>query len=453
MNIWGTIVEWAKRIFGVSSLITSNESQKNNTYTAVYEEAEGVNFTAIFSNKLSALVTSESMATVIPPNDGPETARTMFLDETLQRLWIKSRKFTARLLGVGGIAIVPYVSGRKIYMDVIPQNRVIVTKIRGDQIIGATILADYLERNNKRYYRWVDYQLDGDIHIIRNRATSENGIIPLTSVFEWSEIPDEIKISNVDQLLFAFIKSPIDNRQVHDLYGVPVTFGCEKLISEIQETLKQVEQEYALKKSFVGVDTRLFGREDRLPVNGLFKFLTGSNNDNLWEVFDPAIRDSAYYNRLDHLFELLEKQVGVSRGILTEPKSRGATATEIKAGLYDTYSLVEAIRDAIERGIADFVYACNVLSNAYSLTPESEYDIRIDWSYALIESSSETFAQYLQAEAVGAVEPAEIRQYLMTDETLYDARARVDEILSRKKTLANSLLNATMLEDAQGLND
>jgi len=30
---------------------------------------------------------------------------------------------------------------------------------------------------------------------------------------------------------------------------------------------------------------------------------------------------------------------------------------------------------------------------------------------------------------------------------------RVSEILAQKKTLANSILNATLMEDSQGLND
>ena len=340
-------------------------------------------------------------------------------------------------------------------MDIVPQNRVIVTKTRGDQITGAAILADSILRKERRYYRWVDYSLDDSgSHWIRNRASSSEGVVPLSAVEEWAGIPEDLRISGVDRLLFAFIKSPIDSRQVQDLYGVPVTYGCEEIIREIQETLSQIRQEFELKKSFVGVDNRLFGKDNQLPGNGLFRFLTGSTNDKLWEIFDPAIRDSSYYNRLDNLFGLLEKQIGVSRGILTKPESRGATATEIKASIYDTYSLVEATRDSIERGIEDFVYACNVLANAYQLSPDSgDYEVRIDWSYALIESSAETFAQYLQGEAVGAVEAAEIRQYLMTDETLEEARARVGDIRAGKRSLGRDLLSQSLIEDSQGSND
>ena len=459
MNIWSVIIDWIRKLFGVSPLISNRDGQRNNAYVNAYEDTERINFTAIISSKLAALIASESAAAVIPSGESTQTTRIDLLNEVLERLWAKSRKFTARLLGIGGIVIVPYVSGGKIYMDIVPQNRVIVTKIRGDQIVGVTILADSITRNDslsgggKRYYRWTDYQLDASgVHLIRNRATSQDSMISLDAIEEWAGIPDELRINGVDRLLFSFIKSPVDNRQVQDLYGVPVTYGCDGIIKEIQETLAQVRQEFELKRSFVGVDERLFGKDNRLPGNGLFRFLTGSTNDNLWEIFDPAFRDSSYHNRLDNLFGLLEKQIGVSRGILTKPESRGATATEIKAGIYDTYSLVEATRDSIERGIEDFVYACNVLANAYQLSPSGgDYEVRIDWSYALIESSAETFTQYLQGEAVGAIEAAEIRQYLMTDETLEEARARVEEIKTAKRSLGAELLSRSLTEDAQGL--
>jgi A118 family predicted phage portal protein len=282
------------------------------------------------------------------------------------------------------------------------------------------------------------------------------GSVSLNTVAEWENIPEEIRIGNVDQILFAFIKSPIDNRQTKDMYGVPITYGCAEIINQINDCLTQVEKEYKRKEVFVGVDDRLFDKTtNQLPKTGLFKGFTGAfgqSNQTFWSVFDPAFRDVSYYNRLVNLFELLEKQVGTSKGILTQPESRGATATEIKASMYDTYALIEAIRDSLERGVHDFIYACDVLANFYNLTPMSEYDIRFDWSYSLIESSSETFAQYMQAESVGAVEPAEIRMYLMSDETLEDAQKRVDEIKEKKATLAKALLEKTMMEDSQGLN-
>lgn len=455
MTIWGTIIDWIKRLFGVDPIMTREQYQANSQFATLYGETREVNFTAIFAGKIATFVASESVVTVTAPTkDGPITKRIELLDSVLQNFWTKSRKYVAQLLGIGGIAIVPYVADGQIYFDVVSQDRISINQKRGDHIIAATILADMITRNGKRYYRWADYQLVGSSHILSNKATSEGGPIPMDSIPEWAGIQDEISITGVDSLLFAFIKSPVDNRQTHDLYGVPITYGCGKIIAETQELLKQIEQEYKLKKSFIGLDSRLVDKEtNKLKTDGLFAYLTGTDKDSFWTVFDPAIRDTAYYARLDRLFELLEKQVGVSRGILTEPTSRGATATEIKAGLYDTYSMVESVRDVLERGISDFMYACDVLANAYSLSPTGEYDIRFDWSYALIESSQETFAQYVTGESIGAIETAEVRNYLQSEETLEESRQRVEEIKAQNKKMANDLLNASLTDDAQGAND
>lgn len=456
MNIWTNSIEWIRKLFGAAPLLSGADGKRFGEYAAAYEDTGAVNFTAMISNKLAAFVVSESSAGMVFPSE-ELSQRDAFLNGCLERLWRRMRSITARALGTGGVVLVPYVSGGTVSFDAVPQSRFFITQTRGDRITAATILADSAVIENKRFYRWADYYLGEDgVHVIRNRATTDSDVVSLQTVPGWAEIPEEFRIGNVDRLLLGFFRSPTDSRGVRDLYGVPITYGCDCLLNEIAETLEQVRQEYALKRPFVGLDERLLTKGRTLPNSGLFTFLTGSNNGDLWELFDPAIRDSAYYNRLDQLFGLLEKQVGVSRGILTKPESRGATATEIKASLYDTYSLVEAVRDAAERAVEDFVYACEVLGNAYGLIPAgSARDgvVNIEWSYALIESSAETFSQLIQGEASGAIETAEVRQYLMTDETLPEARARVAEIRAGKRVLAAELLNRTLIEDSQGLND
>ena len=169
----------------------------------------------------------------------------------------------------------------------------------------------------------------------------------------------------------------------------------------------------------------------------------------LWEVYDPAIRDSAYYNRLLHLYELLEKQVGTSRGILTEPLSRGATATEIKAGMYDTYSIISDMRIAIEHGMDRLVYAMDVLANMYSLAPMGDYELSFDWSYSMIESSQESFNQLMTAAQIGAVEAAEVRQFVMPDETLEEAQERCAEIAATKADSTRLLMEEALAREAQ----
>lgn len=104
------------------------------------------------------------------------------------------------------------------------------------------------------------------------------------------------------------------------------------------------------------------------------------------------------------------------------------------------------MRRVIEKGMDRLAYAIDVLANAYSLAPMGDYSLSFDWSYALIESSQESFNQLLSSVSMDAVEPAELRQFSFPDETLDEARARVAEIKAAK---AEAMASADLLLQEQ----
>ena len=333
----------------------------------------------------------------------------------------------------------------------------IINRVNGDDLRAVSIIADSTVQADERYFRWTDYDLDDNgLLTIRQRATNAIGSeVPLQSLNEWAGISEEMTIANLESLPFAYLKNPTDNRINDGNYGVPVTYGCDKKIGEIVECQEEIRREYRLKKPIVGMDQTLFGTKNGrryLPVTGLFMPVTPSGLNTagkLWEVYDPAIRDSSYYNRLVHLCEELEKQVGTSRGILTEPATHGATATEIKAANQDTYAIITDMRTSIEDAMRQLAYAINVLANAYMLSPLGDYDLAFDWSYALIESSQETYNQLLASVTVDAVEAAELRQFSFPAETLDEARARVAEIKKNKADLSDLLMKQALADEAK----
>ena len=171
----------------------------------------------------------------------------------------------------------------------------------------------------------------------------------------------------------------------------------------------------------------MFNGKDALPLNGLFKKID-SGDDTFFEEFSPAIRDSSYFARLQELYQRLEKEVGTSRGILSEVETRNATATEIKKAMYDTFTICDDMRTNIEKAMDDFFYACNVLANAYNLSPQGEYELDFDWSYSLLEDPQQEFNQMMQCESKGIISKVEIRQWMNPDETLEEAEKKIKEI-------------------------
>ena len=417
-------IMWIFNIFGIQTQTTQKEVEDNQKYAVEYERIDEINFNSIFSNKLANYVINDSNVNITGEN-----ARVELLDKTIQSMWKKAKKITSMGFGYGGVILVPYVKSGKIYYNIVSQSRVTIDEVEGENIIGATIIADKrtVNRgigNSKTYYRLTNYRVrNGNIEITQ-KFTDENGHEVAVPDF-WKNIELKKVITGVDRALFGYIKSPINNRKTDDKYGVPITYGCDSTIAEIKETMKQLYREYKLKEAFVGADSTMFNGKDSLPLNGLFKKVD-AGDDNFFEVFDPAFRP--FTERLQELYQRLEHEIGTSAGILSEVNTANATATEIKRSMFDSYTIVDDMRSNIEKGIEDFLYSANVLANAYNLTPQGDYEVSFDWDYSLLEDSQETFGQLITAQAKGIISEVEIRQWLKPDETLEDSQKAIEEI-------------------------
>lgn len=415
--MWNKILS----IFDKSKTNDNEKIEENEQYAVEYGKTKDINFTAIFANKLANYVVSDANIDIEGNNQ-----RCILLQDILKRLKKKLKKVISKELGVGGVLVIPYVSNNKVHFDIVTQNRMIINKKIGEDIVDCTLLAEHIEKDKKNYYRWTDYTLeDGNLYI-RYKATLDGELISMDKIAEWKNIKD-MAITNVQKMPFMFIKSPVDNRKENDDYGVPITYGCRKQISKILHTLEQIEREYDLKEVFVGADQSMFKGDGALPVNGLYKKVRGGD-DEFWEVFDPAFRDTSLYNKLMNECSLLEKAVGTSEGILTKAETKNATATEIRKILKDTFDICDDIRDGLEDGLKDFLYACDVLANYYELSPQGEYKLSTDWSYSLLEDNQQEFNQLLQGESRGVIQKAELRQYLKPHENLEEAQEMINKI-------------------------
>lgn len=416
-------------LFNKKKNVTDEEQEENERYVFDYENIENINFTSIFANKLANYTMSDSNIDVIG-----DSLRAKLLRKTVKKLRRKmKKKVIARALGVGGVLVVPYVTNKKIYFNIISQSRLSINKKIGDDIIDCTILAEHIVKDRKNYYRWADYTLENGNLYIRYRATMENSPVSIKSISEWADIND-ISITNVEKMPFMYLKSPIDNRKENGDYGVPITYGCNKQISKIMKTLGQIDREYDLKQVIILADSTMFKGDTTLSSNGLYKKVN-SGEDTFFQIFDPAFRDTPLFNKLMNECAMLEKEIGTSRGILTDIDTHNATATEIKKMLKDTFDIVDDIRNNIEDGLEDFAYACNVLINYFDLAPQGEYEITEDWAYDLLEDPAQTFNQLIQGHSKGVIKDEELRQFLKPNETLEKSKQIVKEIKKERPNI------------------
>lgn len=438
-NIWMWVLN---KLFRTPTETKQKEVENNLKYAVQYESIDNINFNAIFSNKLANYTVSDSNLNI--KGDNP---RTELLNQIGQSLWKKTKKITSMSFGYGGVFLVPYVKGNKIFYNKIPQNRVTIDATEGDLITGATILAERKEISQgigktKTYIRWTNYRLENGNCVIEQKFSDETGMELKEVPSFWKNIMLKQIIMNVDRALFGFIPSPVNNRRTDDKYGVAITYGCDATISEIKETMKQMLDEFRLKKPFLGIDYTMFktdknGKITRLPEDGLYRMFDFDDNDKKFNIYDPAFR--SYTERLQELYKRLEDEIGTSRGIISDVQTQNATATEIKRSMYETFNIVDDMRNNIERGLTDFFYACNVLANAYNLSPMGEYELGFEWSYSLIEDTQAEWTQMTWANNKGIISDVEVRQWLKPDETLEESQKAIDEIKEQQPSIDDLL--------------
>lgn len=424
-----------QNIFKIKTETTEKEISNNTKYASAYKDIDDINFSAVFSNKLANYVVSDSNLNIEGDN-----ARGDMFNKMGQSMWKKAKKIVSMGFGYGGLVMVPYVKGGKLYYNLVTQDRLIINEIDGELITDATLLADIkkektLTGNDKVSIRWTNYKVKNGKVSITYKYTDDEGNKIDTPDY-WKDIQDISGINNVDRVLFGYIKSPINNRKSNDKYGVPITYGCDATIIEIKNTMKQIIREYELKEPFVGVDATLFDGKNSLPKSGLWRRID-SGKDDFFEVFDPAFRD--YTTRLQELYKRLEHEIGTSYGILSEVQTNQATATEIKRSMYDTFTICDDMRSNIEKGFEDFFYACNVLANAYNLVPQGDYNVSFDWSYSLLEDTGTEWTQLTWAYKNGIEKDVELRQWLHPDETLEESQKAIDEIKESQKDVDDLL--------------
>lgn len=438
-EIWGRVL----LLFGRKEMDKTAQSRSRN-YKSEYEQTEKINFTAIFAGYLASRAVSDSTMS-IKDGSGNDTRRSEWLADGLGKVWSRNKMLVSQALGKGGKVLVPYVQDGRPYVDIIDQSRMVITAMRGDEIVGATLMADIGSKDGRVYYRFADYRLEGNVHTIRNRATTDNGgEVELSILPEWENIQQEIVINGAEHILFGYLKCPQDSREDKQIMGVPITYGADDVIRDLHTCLADIRREFSLKKSFVGADDRLFDKNQQLPENGLFKRFRGSGlkNGDFWEIFDPAIRESSYLARFQQLCSLLESTVGVSPGILTEPRTASATATEIKAANAATFSMVDAIRENIEAAFNQTAYALDVLAEVYGATPAGsmgDWQIVWDWDTSMMESSTESFNHLSELESRGLILPERLVAWT-TGMSLEEAKKEVAEAKALQPQTVDVLL-------------
>lgn len=386
-----------------------------------------INFLDIFVSKLNNLCNTE--ATFEVESDSALTERLKTLCKSLE-----SKRFdiTEGMLSDGDHYIFPAHNEKgEIVHTYLTQQQVRILDTDGEDIREAYGIIDWLiDNNNRVFYLLRHHKLDGNGTLnISYRTITDQG--KPTTVKQWKHLSGQaFSFANADHIGFGRYKSPASSRGLSPVYGVPLNFGCADIEERIFNDLKLIEGEFKNGRSVIFTDIRNLKQKEELkeyeiaenviPVNQR----PGQSGSNI-DIFNPTLRYSEHYSKLVADMALYEKQVGTSKGILTDNETTAtATATAVKRANADTLSLLDKIRTAIDNGNEMTLQADGVFLN---ISPEL-WSYKSDW-YDPFEDPAEQWKRLTEAKSNDAAETADLAKWLfpkLSAEELEEKLTRID---------------------------
>lgn len=262
--------------------------------------------------------------------------------------------------------------------------------------------------------------------------------INLTSVPEWANLQPVTTIEGVDRLLFAYFRMPEANTV--DPYSPLGVSGYSRVI----QLIKDADMQYSrLLWEFEGGEMAIDVDRDALKFvtdpkgegysvlpekqNRLFRKVD-LNNEETYNVFAPALRDTSIIHGLNTIFMRIEDATGLSRGTLSDVTQQEAkTATELKILKQRSYATNSDIQMALQDALEDTVYVMDVYCTLYDVTPDGEYEVSFEWDDSIIVDSESELSKRITLMQNGLASKLETRMWYF-GETENQARMALQQI-------------------------
>ena len=286
------------------------------------------------------------------------SARGTWINDQLTRFLLPQLKNAVQLAGAGGRVVVkPYPSGRNIYCEIIPADRIYPTRINGAGVTEAGFFTDFAALRGRKVVRVEAWDLQPYGLYLQNRAYWYNtgdtlgGELALTDVPEWAGLEPEVVIRGVDRPLFGELRMPMANT-VDETSKLPVS-----LYARAVDTMAELDRIYSefLWEIHTGKRKRIVDRTAIKPDKSgggvpfrdqttdlyLSMDLTGDmGQGDPFRDYTPALRVEEYQKAIDIQCRLLERQTGFSPGTFSfDLKSGRMTATQVVSDDKETYNI------------------------------------------------------------------------------------------------------------------
>lgn len=395
-----------------------------------------LNLPAAICTETARLVTMESEVSVTG------SRRAEMIAGCLKPFLEKLPVYVEYACSTGGILFKPYVSGGRVFIDVVKTGYFYPVEFDGSGAITGAVFTEFKRKGKKLYTRLEYQQLTGGRYFVVNKAFVSRRAqvrnddiinigqeIPLADVPEWADIEPYVEFDNADRTLFSYFRIPVANNiDPESPLGVSVYARAEEQIKDADEQYGAAMWEFRSKETAVQA-AREFFKKDRqgnavLPKGKerLYHDMGANISDidgrPFFNVYSPEIRDISFFNGYNRIIQKVEFNSGLAYGTLSDPQTVDKTAEEIKVSKQRSYATVKSIQNSLENALRDLAGAIDAWMTIEGLAPPGEVDVSVSWDDSLVTDKETERKQDRQDVAMGAMQMWEYRaKWYNEDET------------------------------------
>lgn len=437
MNILSAIKEVISKLFdkktiseklGVSIAVSQSMTNAIKLWSNLYEGNAPWLSENVRSKRLAYAVTHE-MARLVTLEMSSELSggkRAEYLSPFYHKIISDAPVFVEKACAMGGIMLKPYLTPSGIATAYIQADSFFPTAFDSSGNITGCI---FTERKviGKRYFTRLEYHsfTPAKYTVINKAYVSESGSelgrsIALSNLPEWAQLQEETNFT-ANRPLFSYFKMPGANRiDSSSPLGVSIFSDAIGAMEDADEQYSRLLWEFEGSELAVFADeTALEHKDGKVSAPKLNKrLMRGLDQENLYEVFSPNIREQSLLNGLDAILRDVEYLSGLAYGTLSKQNDTAKTATEIKASRQRSYCTVHAIQTALQNALTDYIGVLDFLCSLYNLAPADKIEASFDFDDSLVTDAETQQKIWLQEVAAGLMQPYEyrMRQYGETEE-------------------------------------
>ena len=244
--------------------------------------------------------------------------------------------------------------------------------------------------------------------------------VPLNTVPDWAELPENITYAGVERPDFGYCRNPIKNEVDGSACGVSVYHSAINLIKKTDTQFGRLDWEFESGERVVHVDVTALQAAPVLNQDGrtryempklnrrLYRGLNlagGSSGEELYKEYSPELRDQSIINGLNAFLRRIEFNVCLSYGDLSDVNEVDKTATEAKIAKKRKYNMVKAIQSNLKDCLEDLAYALAF----YNGMTRSGYEFLCNFKDSILVDEEEERQQDRNDVAMGVMRLEEYR--------------------------------------------